>query len=139
MLGPATLGLADPSFVTASGGAIVDAGTDWNQVLTGGAGRNVFVLHAGIAVGRELVAQLAEFAGADAGEGEGIEDEQGRRPSQLGEGDDLLVLVGKAEFGCAVTDGEGHAPMLPHARWRVGTATPRGPQRYRRVVESPAL
>ena len=45
----ATLGLADPSFMSASGGAIIDGGSDWNQVLTGGAGRNSFVLHAGLA------------------------------------------------------------------------------------------
>ena len=48
-LSAATLGLADPSFISASGGAIVDGGSDWNQVLTGGAGRNAFVLHAGLA------------------------------------------------------------------------------------------
>jgi hypothetical protein len=48
-VGPDTLGLADPSFITSSGGAIVDAGSDWNQTLTGAAGRNVFVLHAGSA------------------------------------------------------------------------------------------
>src|SRR3712207_6976374 len=41
-----------------------------------------------------------------AGEGERVEDHQHRRPAQLGEGDDLLVLVGEAELGRDVADGE---------------------------------
>src|SRR3954468_11289740 len=65
--------------------------------------------HAGVGVGGQLVAQLAQLTGADAGEREGVEDQQDRGAPQLREGDDLLVLVGEAEFGRGVADGDGHA------------------------------
>jgi hypothetical protein len=49
VFGPDTLGLADPAFISSSGASIVDAGTNGGQVLAGGSGRNLFVLHAGSA------------------------------------------------------------------------------------------
>ena len=64
---------------------------------------------AGVGVVGQLVAQLAQLTGAQAGEGERVEDQQHGRAPQLGEGDDLLVLVGEAELGRVVADGEGHA------------------------------
>src|SRR4051795_11419712 len=75
-------------------------------------------LHACVGVGGQLVTELAQLTCADPGEGKGVEDQQDRGAPQIREGDELLVLVGKAEVGGAIADGEAHAPIVPQRRLR---------------------